>query len=110
MSDDPIKRRRTAWEDIVLVCRKCSKKTRGGFGSGGKTRLAKALKKDLKLGKGRCAKVRVIEVGCLGLCPKNAVTVARGSQPGELLAVPKGASLDDIAATLEITPRGSPVR
>ena len=100
MGDEPIKRRRTGWGDIVLVCRKCSKKAGGGFGPGAKTRLAKALKKDLKLGKGRCARARVSEVGCLGLCPKNAVTVARGSRPDELLAVPKGASLDAIAAAL----------
>lgn len=77
----------TPWQDIVLVCRKCSKKLDGGFGPQGDDSLARALKSALRQGRRRQA-VRVIETKCLGLCPRGAVTMLRGSNPGALLAVP----------------------
>jgi hypothetical protein len=33
----------------------------------------------------------VLEVGCLGLCPKRAVTVIGPGRPGVLWTVPEGA-------------------
>ena len=36
------------WRDVVLVCRKCSKKLDGGFGADGEKTLAKALRKALE--------------------------------------------------------------
>ena len=81
---DPI---RAPWDGIVLVCRKCSKKLGGGFGPKGKQGLAKALRAELK-DTGRRRAVRVVEVGCLSLCPKGAVTVAGAAHPGAVLAVP----------------------
>ena len=77
----------TPWQDIVLVCRKCSKKLDGGFGPGGDESLGRALKSALRQS-GRRQTVRVIETKCLGLCPRGAVTVLRGSEPGVMLAVP----------------------
>jgi predicted metal-binding protein len=79
----------TPWQDIVLVCRKCSKKLDGGFGPDGGQRLGPAVKQMLRT-TGRRRSVRVIETKCLRLCPKGAVTMLRGSQPGEMLAVPEG--------------------
>lgn len=35
-----IKRVRAEWREVVLVCRKCSKKLDGGFGAKGNKRLA----------------------------------------------------------------------
>jgi predicted metal-binding protein len=85
----------TPWREIVLVCRKCSKKLDGGFGPDGDEKLGAVLKQSLRAA-GRRREVRVIEAKCLGLCPKGAVTVLRGSQPGALLAVSAGTSPADL--------------
>lgn len=42
-----VKTLRADWTDIVLVCRKCSKKLKGGFGADGDERFAKALRTAL---------------------------------------------------------------
>ena len=89
-----MKQARARWSGAVLVCGKCSKKIGGGFGPKGGERLAKALRREDGLGKGRKALVGVVEVKCLGLCPKNAVTVVDTRRPGEWLVVPAG---DDVA-------------
>lgn len=88
------------WKHSVLVCRKCGKRAGGGFGSKGKTSLAKLLRKHLGVKKGRKAATGVVEIGCLGLCPKGAVTVVNGGRPGEWLAVPLGTSAADVAGCL----------
>ncbi len=85
------------WDEVILVCRKCSRKLDGGFGAEGRQKLAKALKDELKLA-GRRRQVRVTEVGCLSLCPKRAVTVVGSANPGQVWAVPAGA---DVQAVLE---------
>lgn len=95
---------RSNWQNAVLVCRKCSKKLDGGFGPGGDERLAKALRKQLSLKKGRKAAAGIIEVNCLGVCPKNAVTVVNGAQSRDWLLVRRGADLDDVARTLGLGP------
>lgn len=91
---------RSNWSGAVLVCGKCSKKIGGGFGPKGKTPLAKALRKYLGLKKGRKGAAGVVEVKCLGVCPKNAVTVVDLAAPDAWLLVPAGAGLDDVAAEL----------
>lgn len=88
------------WRNAVLVCRKCSKRLDGGFGPGGKKPLAKALRKHLHLKKGRKAAAGVIEVNCLGVCPKGAVTVVNASESREWLLVRPGTDLDDLAREL----------
>ncbi len=75
------------WNDIALVCNKCGRKLGGGFGKKGKKTLAKLLREALRT-IGRRRDLRIVEVGCLGLCPKNAVTVAARN---EVIAVPEGA-------------------
>ncbi len=77
------------WHDLLLVCRKCSRKLDGGFGPEGTDTLPRAVKHALREA-GRRREVRILEVGCLGVCPKNAVTVMRGADPGRMLVVPEG--------------------
>ncbi|ALR22142.1 MULTISPECIES: hypothetical protein [Sphingobium] len=93
---------RSNWSNAVLVCRKCSKKLDGGFGPNGDERLAKALRRRLKLKKGRKAAAGIVEVNCLGICPKGAVTVVNGADSREWLLVRPGADLDDLARDLDL--------
>lgn len=88
-----MKRAKAQWRGAVLVCAKCSKKVDGGFGPKGGERLAKALRREPGFGKGRKAEVGVVEVKCLGLCPKNAVAVVDTRRPDEWLVVPAGADV-----------------
>lgn len=95
---------RSNWSNTVLVCSKCSKKLGGGFGPKGKTPLAKALRKHLGLRKGRKGAAGIVEVKCLGVCPRGAVTVVDGAQSREWLLVPEGADLDTVAGELGLLP------
>lgn len=99
--DKPFKRARSDWTEVILVCRKCSKKLDGGFGQDGDQRLAKALRKSVG-GKGRNAKIGVIEVGCFDICPKNAVVTVKASKPGDWVIVPRGASTQAVTERLEL--------
>ena len=91
---------RSNWRNAVLVCRKCAKKLDGGFGPDGDERLAKALRKHLTLGKGRKAAAGIVEVSCLGVCPKGAVTIVNGAQSRDWLLVQPGADLDALGQAL----------
>lgn len=93
---------RSNWSNAVLVCSKCSKRLDGGFGPKGKQSLAKALRKHLKLKKGRKAAAGIVEVKCLGVCPRGAVTVIDGAAAREWILVPAGADLDEVAAELRL--------
>ena len=88
------------WANAVLVCAKCSKKLDGGFGPKGKQPLGKALRKHLDLKKGRKAVAGIVDVKCLGVCPRGAVTVVNGAASREWLLVPAGADLDAVADEL----------
>ncbi len=83
----------TGWTDALLICRKCSRKLDGGFGDGGKETLRRALRGALRTS-GQRGQIGLIEVACLGICPKRAVTTARASQPGNLLIVPEGTPVE----------------
>lgn len=91
---------RSNWTRTILVCAKCSKKIGGGFGAKGKTSFAKALRQQVGAGKGRKAAVGIVEVKCLGICPKRAVTVVDGSRPREWVLVPEGADIGAVAHEL----------
>ncbi|MES2337557.1 MAG: (2Fe-2S) ferredoxin domain-containing protein [Pseudomonadota bacterium] len=95
-----IRHLRSEWQDVVLVCGKCSKKLDGGFGAKGRTSLAKALRSALKLGKGRKATAGIVETKCLGVCPKRAVVVARS---GDWLVVPAGTDIARVTDGLGFT-------
>ena len=91
---------RSNWANAVLVCSKCSKKLRGGFGPRGRAPLAKALRKHLGLKKGRKANAGIVEVKCLGVCPRGAVTVVNGAASREWLLVREGTEMADVARAL----------
>lgn len=96
-----IKTAKTQWRDMVLVCRKCSKRLNGkGFGPDGDRTLKKALRKYLKAGKGRKAELVVKETNCFDICPKNAVVAVNAANPKALLIVPAGADLFEVKARL----------
>ena len=95
---------RSNWSNTILVCAKCSKKLDGGFGPKGKAPLAKALRKHLGLKKGRKGAAGIVEVKCLGVCPRGAVTVVNGAASREWLLVPEGTDLDAVAAELGLAP------
>jgi predicted metal-binding protein len=93
---------RSDWSRAILVCRKCSKKLDGGFGHDGKRPLAKALRKYLGIKKGRKAPVGIVEVGCLGVCTKNAVTLIDAEHPAVWRIVPAGQPLGETARMLSL--------
>jgi predicted metal-binding protein len=96
----PVKTARTEWRQVVLVCRKCSKKLDGGFGPDGDKSLKKALRKYLKAGKGKKAELAVKETDCFDICPKGAVVAVNAAEPKALLIVPAGADLFEVKARL----------
>jgi predicted metal-binding protein len=98
---DNIVARQTPWRDIILVCRKCSRKLDGGFGPDGEDSLTRELKRGLRA-TGQRASCRVIETKCLGICPKGAVTVLAGRSPGAILIVPAGT--DTLVALARLLP------
>jgi hypothetical protein len=92
---------KTRLRDVVLVCRKCSKRLDGkGFGPDGDRTLKKALRKYLKAGKGKKAELVVKETDCFDVCPKNAVIAVNAARPKELLIVRPGADLFEVKAKL----------
>ena len=95
-----IKSAKTRLRDMVLVCRKCSKKLDGGFGPDGDKTLKKALRKYLKAGKGKKAELAVKETDCFDICPKNAVVAVNAANPKALLIIPAGADLFEVKARL----------
>lgn len=98
-----LKSAKTEWRDMVLVCRKCSKKLKqGGFGPDGNQSLKKALRKYLQVGKGRKARLAIIETGCFDICPKNGVVAVNAAEPKQLLIVPAGADLLEVKARLKL--------
>lgn len=96
-----LKRVRSDWQGAILVCGKCSKKLDGGFGKKGRSSLAKVLRKIMGLEKGRKARLGVVETGCLGICPRDAVVLVDGRATGEWLVVPRDADVAELAARLE---------
>ncbi len=99
-----IKEVKADWEDVVLICRKCSKRLGGGFGPGGDRKLGKALGAELnpRGGKRRRGEIGVLEVACLDICPKGAVMALRAGRPGRLLAVPAGMTAQAVLQALGI--------
>ena len=100
-SDKKMKCVQAGWDEIVLVCRKCSRKLDGGFGKRGDRSLAKGLRKLLGAkAKGRKASLAVIEIDCLDICPKDAVVALRAANPGDWAIVPRGAPLEGVVQRL----------
>ena len=83
--------RTTPWRTVILVCRKCGKRLKGGFGAKRKERLRDQLRQALR-DTGRRREVKVIETSCFGICPKRGVTALNATCPGTLHVIPAGAS------------------
>lgn len=90
--------KKARWSHVVLVCGKCSRKVGRRFGPDEDETLVGALRR--RVGKGRKAPVGVVEVRCLKLCPKNAVTLVDGRDPAAWLIVPPGEPIDAVAGRL----------
>lgn len=92
------------------MCRKCSKKLKGGgFGDDGDQKLDKALRKALG-GKGgkslsRKSGAAVIEVACLDVCPKDAVVAVRAAAPWSWVIVPRGTPMTTVVKRLGLGER-----
>ncbi len=92
----------TRSDTLVAICRKCGKKVGGGFGKGGKASLAKALRKALGLPKWKRSPVRIVETGCMKLCPKNSVAVTTSGDARLVHVVLAGTPVLDVAAHLRL--------
>jgi hypothetical protein len=88
---------RAKWSDILLVCRKCSRKLGGGFGKKGRVPLDKLLKAELK---GQKHGPKVLAVPCMDICPKRAVCALRGGAGRQVHLVPPGMAAQDVLAAL----------
>jgi predicted metal-binding protein len=86
----------------VLICKKCLKRSANG------PELKRALKSEVKrrsIAQGT-RRPRVVQTGCLGICPKRAVVLATGAtlDRGEYLLLGNIESIAD-AATMLMTPK-----
>jgi predicted metal-binding protein len=100
---------RSEWRGVVLVCGKCTRKVKGGFGPKGTMPLVKALRRWAGKGKGRKARIGAYEVPCLKICPKHAVTVVDGAEPGKWRIVPAGTPVEAVAEQLGLVGVRSPI-
>ena len=89
----------TGWSDAVYICKKCSKKLKGGFGEDGEYSFKQATRRALREA-GRRGAVGLLDAACFGICPKRAVTIAVASRPSELLVMPESTSIDGFVASL----------
>jgi hypothetical protein len=96
---DPVRARPTPWRTVILLCGKCTRKLKGGYGPKGKDTLRTVLRDDLRVA-GHRRDVRVIETRCMGICPKKAVTALNASRPGRIFTIPKGTATDEVTAQL----------
>lgn len=67
-----------SWDEVLFVCAKCMKRQKGEWSG---PPLRKQLKHALKA-QGLAKQIRVVSCSCLDLCPKHAVTLARGRELG----------------------------
>lgn len=91
---------RSHWSHAVLVCKKCQKRAKASFGPEETPSLVKALKRRLPGGKGRKARLGVIEVPCLDICPKNGVVLIDTRHPDSWRIVREDADIDRLAEEL----------
>ena len=80
MSPVPVKpplRARPPWDDVVFVCGRCVRRS----GGEDEPSLRKWIKRALE-SRGLSDRIRVVESGCLDLCPKKGVVLVRGSELG----------------------------
>ncbi len=91
---------RANWSHALLVCKKCQKRAKASFGPEGDRSLAKALKRRLPAGKGRKARLGVVEVPCLDICPKKGVVLIDTRHPDRWQIVREDADIDRLVEDL----------
>ncbi|PWR21399.1 hypothetical protein [Zavarzinia aquatilis] len=99
MAKDTGKALNTGWDDIVLVCAKCERKLKGGFGPSGKKDLSKVLARALDE---QGARIGVVETLCLDVCPRGGVTALLASRPGRFSVIREGTPVEDALAALDL--------
>jgi predicted metal-binding protein len=104
---NPVRSSPTPWNTIILLCGKCARKMKGGYGPNGRETLRMALRSQIKANGSRRG-VRIIETRCIGICPKKAVTALNASRPGRILIIPKGTGADEALAQLMEAEREPP--
>ncbi|MCF4164689.1 hypothetical protein L2U69_03405 [Zavarzinia compransoris] len=100
MAKDISKPIKTGWTDIVLVCGKCQRKMKGGFGPNGKQDLDKALSRALRPERKTEPTVGIVETRCLDVCPRGGVTVACSRDPGTMTVVMAGTPVERVIERL----------
>ncbi|MER2266590.1 (2Fe-2S) ferredoxin domain-containing protein [Methylobacterium oxalidis] len=87
---------KTKLEAVIVVCAKCAKRQ-----SLGSRAVRGLLKRGLKRGHPK-RKVRVVETGCLGPCPKRALAVATGASlaRGRVVLLDPAATPEEAVAAL----------
>lgn len=86
-----------SWDDVLFVCGKCMKRQKGDWSG---PPLRKQLKHALK-SEGVGKQIRVVQCGCLDLCPKHGVTLARGSELGDAKKLRVVSSGDDLRMVVD---------
>lgn len=83
---------------FVLVCGKCGKRA-------GRKGLRSEIKLAFKARRGGQG-VKVVETGCLGICPKGGIAVASGMglAQGEVVVFSAAASAEEAVAALVLGP------
>jgi hypothetical protein len=62
-----------SWQTLILLCRDCSKRSKGPKGFSSKEAMA-----EVRLAvRAERPRPRVVRCSCMGLCPKQAIAVAR---------------------------------
>ena len=86
--------------EVVLVCTKCGKRCAKGRGLP-KGALRDRLKAEIKQSRPK-PKLRIVETGCLGPCPKRLIAVATGASvaKGRVLLIDPEAPAAEILAAL----------
>ena len=81
---------------VVLVCRKCCKRA-------GRKGLRREIRVALKAVPGS-PRTRIVETGCLGICPRGGVAVASGPgmARGEIVVMGEAAAADTMLAGLRL--------
>jgi hypothetical protein len=89
--------------ELVLACTKCQKKLRKHKGSKSLASLKKWFKKRGKSDRD-APEVKIIGIGCVKMCPKGGVTIARQHQlceaGGEVSILRSEAELDGLYALI----------
>lgn len=93
MPDNPssIRVLRPGWKQIAMVCKSCERRGKAPKKFGAK-QVGKALSRALR--NARQPRTRIVQTGCLGLCPKKAIAVAAAA-PGAALHVIAWHKVDD---------------